>query len=572
MDREDIKFFKRAFILVIVLGFSLGYLYLTKAQCYGRYERVPFESSGVTLYANLYYPAKDLSFQDKRPLLIYCHGIGSQRDFDLRIPIEFSKRGFYVAALDYQGHGESGGNINNIDPETKVPALAQDCSKLLDKIETMSFYSDVNSSQIGLIGHSLGGFVVLMNQALDSRFNFTVAWAPLVNFDPSEFGIFNAEIFNDYIPVNLLNETNTNSLLIIMHVNDEALNFTKNAIKAQELTNCSVIPISGFVLGSPHQLFLNSVLIDSINWFEGHFFKSETINGPIFITYLLNYFTIFLTLGLLFIIMLLSISYSAKVFKVGSVDLVEKQPIISAKLSKSKVIRQLIKIIVYSVIFVVNWEIFERLFGFIGIFFASLNISIIYTLIALRIYFKKLEREDKKFNLVELIKSQFKYKILIFAILCSGYFIGLYVLFSFFYPFAFMWPSNWLVDILLAEVVFPIYFSMEILYRKVLYPQLYFIKSERHKSFMIIALAFYVQINLISLTWSWSFFPSVMFTYLILLVVIIQNTLIYEKTQCFTTVILSSFNIIQFLFASIISNALGLGSALGLFVSQKFLI
>ena len=572
MDQEDMKFFKRAFILVLVLAVSLGYLYFTKSQCYERYERVSFESSGVTLYANLYYPARDLSFQDQRPLLIYCHGIGSQRDFDLRIPIEFSKRGFYVAALDYQGHGESGGNINNIDLVTKIPALAQDCSRLLDKLETMQFYSDVNSSQIGLIGHSLGGFVVLMNQALDTRFNITVAWAPLVNFDPSEFGIFDAENFKDYIPVNLLNETNTNNLLIIMHVNDEALNYTKNAVKAQELTNCSLIPISGFVLGSPHQLFVNSVLIDSINWFESHFFKSETINGPISITYLLNYFTIFFTLGLLFIIMLLSISYSAKVFKVGSVELYEKKLNFSVKISKSKITRQVIKIIVYSVIFVVNWEIFERVFGFIGIFFASLNISIIYTLIALRIYFKNLERAEKKFNLVELIKSQFKYKTLIFAILCSGYFIGLYVLFSYSYPFAFMWPSNLLVDILLAELVFPIYFSMEILYRKVLYPQLYFIRSERYKSFVIIAIAFYVQINLITLTWSWSFFPSVMFTYLILLVVVIQNTLIYEKTLCFTTIILSSFNIIQFLFASIISNALGLGSALGLFVSQKFLI
>ena len=572
MDKEEIKFFKRTFLLVLLLAVSLGYLYLNKSQSYERYERVSFQSSGVVLYANLYYPARDLSFQDQRPLLIYCHGIGSQRDFDLRIPIEFSKRGFYVAALDYQGHGESGGDINNVDPVTKIPALAQDCSRLLDKLETMPFYSNVNISQIGLIGHSLGGFVVLMNQALDTRFNFTVAWAPLVNFDPDEFGIFDGEIFDAFIPVNLLNESNTKNLLIIMHINDEALNFTKHAIKAQDLTNCTVYPVTDFVLGSPHQLFLDSVLIESINWFEAHFFGSETLNGPITITFLLNYATILLSLFILFIIMLLSISYSAKIFKVGHVDLLETPSTIQNDISKSKTIRQFIKIIIYSIIFVVNWEIFERIFGFIGILFASLNISIIYTLIALRIYTKKLQREDKKFNLVELIKSQFKYKKLIFAILCSGYFIGIYVLFSFSYPFAFMWPSNWLVDILIAEIIFPLYFSMEILYRKVLYPQLYFIKSERHKSFIIIGLAFYVQANLISLTWTWSFFPSVMFTYVILLVVVIQNTLIYEKTSCFTTVILSSFNIIQFLFASVISNALGLGSALNLFVSQEFLV
>lgn len=567
MDKEDIKFFKRVFLLVLILAVSLGYLYLNKSQCYDRYERVSFQSSGVELYANLYYPAKDLSFQDQQPLLIYCHGIGSQRDLDLRIPIEFSKRGFYVAALDYQGHGESGGYINNVDPITKIPALAQDCSRLLDKLETMPFYSNVNASQIGLIGHSLGGFVVLMNQALDPRFNFTVAWAPLVNFDPDKFGIFDGEIFDAFIPVNLLNESNTNNLLIIMHVNDEALNFSKNAIKAQELTNCTLIPINDFVFGSPHQLFLDSVLIASINWFEGHFFKSETINGPIAITFLLNYGIIFLTLIILFVIILLSISYSAKVFRVGDVDLLENPSLNPPQISKSKVIRQWIKIITYTVIFVINWEIFERVFGFTGIFFASLNISVIYTLVAFRIYIKKLEREDRKLNLVELIKSQFKYKKLIFAILCSSYFIGLYVLFSYSYPFAFMWPSNWLLDILLAEIIFPIYFSMEILYRKVLYPQLYFIKSERHRRYVIIALAFYVQINLISMTWTFSFFPSVLFTYIILLVIVIQNTLIYEKTLCFTTVILSSFNILQFLFASVISNALGLGSALNLFGS-----
>ena len=106
---------------------------------------------------------------------------------DLRIPIEFTKRGFFIASIDYQGHGESGGNLNNINSETGVPALAEDCINLLDVIENLPIYAlKINSSQIGLIGHSLGGMVVLMNGALDERFNATVAWAPLV--DPSTVG------------------------------------------------------------------------------------------------------------------------------------------------------------------------------------------------------------------------------------------------------------------------------------------------------------------------------------------------------------------------------------------------
>ncbi|MBY9018847.1 MAG: alpha/beta hydrolase [Candidatus Lokiarchaeota archaeon] len=565
MDKEDTEFSKKLFVLILLLALSLGYLYLTKSSSYQRYERVDFQSSGSTLYANLYYPSKDLTFQDNRPLVIFCHGIGSKMDFDLRIPIELTRRGFYVAALDYQGHGESGGSINDINLVTDVPALAEACSKLLDKLETMPFYSSVNISQIGLIGHSLGGMVVLMNQALDPRFNVTVAWAPLVNFDPNQLGIISPE-YTEYIPVNLINESNTNNLLIIMHVDDEALSYEDQALKAQNLTNCEVISLSGFILGSPHQIFSDTALIDSINWFELKFFKSELINGPIHILYLFNYVSILFTLGLLFTIILLTISHAAQSFNIRADTKVDVSELETKEASKFKKIRQGTKIAIYTIVFIINWEVFELIFGIAGIFLASLNISLIYAFIAYRIYSKKLIREHRKFNFVGLLKSQIQPNKLIFGICCSAYFIGVYVLFSFSYPFAFMWPSN-VLDIMLAVIIFPIYFSLEILYRKVIYPQLYFMNSERKKSYVIIGIATYVQINLITLTSSWAFFPSVMFAYLIFLIVIIQNTLIYEKTTCFTTVIFSSFTIIQLMFATVISNAFGIGAVLHLFVN-----
>jgi len=540
---------------------------VNKSQTYERYERIAFKSAGATLYANLYYPSKDLEFQDKRPLLIYCHGIGSQRDFDLRIPIEFVKRGFYVAALDYQGHGESGGNIKNIDPSTNIPALAQDCSKLLDKLETLPFYSSVNTTQIGLIGHSMGGMVVLMNQALDPRFNITVAWAPLVNFDPEQFGIFETVEFSKYIPVNLLNESNTNNLLIIMHANDEALNFSDQALVARDLTNCTVIEITKPVLISPHALILNSVLIDSINWFEINFFNSESINGPIRISFMINYMAILISLGLLFIIILLLISYSAKFFAFGQKKIKENLPISDlVTTSRPKMLFQIIKILFYIGSFIINWEIFETFFGLLGIFYASLNISLIYALIAFRIYYKKLKREGKRFRLKVFIQKEFNFKIIIYPILCNVYFIGIYLIFAYSYPFAFIFPSNYLVSIVLAETFFPIYFSMEILYRKVIYPQLTFIKSERKKSYLTIILTIYILINLISFTSDWAFFPSVLFTYLILLIVAAMNTLIWERTKVFSAVILSSFNIVQLFFASVIGNAFGIGAALHLFI------
>ncbi len=572
VDKKDLRFYKRMIILIVLLVISLSYLVYDKSVSYTRYERIDFQSSGSTLYANLYFPSKSLEFQENRPLLIYCHGIGSQRDFDLRIPIEFSKRGFYVAALDYQGHGESGGNILDIDPITNNPALAQACSNLLDKLETLPFYSSVNLSQIGLIGHSLGGFVVLMNQALDPRFNITVVWAPLVNFNPNEIHVIQPG-YEKYIPVNLLNKTNTNNLLVIMHTNDEVLDYADQALVIQNLTGCKLINITSPLIGGGHQLFSDAVIIESIKWFELNFFKSISINGPINITFIVNYIVLFITLILLVFIVLSLISYTSQFipYKKESppIEIVRKVTKLSKIKEKAITTKQILKIVLYTSIFLLNWEIFERVFGFVGIFLASLNITVIYFTVKIILYLRELRKEEVKFDLnqiIILIKSEFQLKYLIYAIVCNFYFIAIYVIFSFFYPFAFMWTSNFLNTVIAAAVSFPVYFSLELLYRKAIYPQLSFLKEERKKTIWMVIIVVYVQINLMMLTWTWAFFPSVIFMYLILLYAIIQNTLIYENTQRFSAVILSSFILIQIFFGAVVSNALGIGSALNLFV------
>ena len=572
IDKKDLRFYKRMIILIILLVISLSYLVYDKSVSYTRYERIDFQSSNAILYANLYFPSKSLEFQDKRPLLIYCHGIGSQRDFDLRIPIEFSKRGFYVAALDYQGHGESGGNILDVDPITNKPALAQDCSNLLDKLETLPFYSNVNISQIGLIGHSLGGFVVLMNQALDPRFNITVVWAPLVNFDPNQIRVIQPG-YEQYIPVNLLNKTNTNNLLVIMHIDDEVLDYADQALVAQNLTDCAVIPITGPLIGGGHQLFSDVVIVESIKWFELNFFNSSTLNGPINITFIVNYIILLITLILLVFIVLSLISYTSKYIpykkEVSRIETVGKQTMLLKIKDKAITIKQILKIVFYTTIFLLNWEIFERVFGFVGIFLASLNITVIYFTVKIILYLRELRKDEVKFDLnqiITLIKSEFQLKYLIYAIVCNFYFIAIYVIFSFSYPFAFMWTSNFFNTVIAAAVSFPVYFSLELLYRKAIYPQLSFLKEERKKTIWMVIIVVFVNINLMMLTWTWAFFPSVIFMYLILLYAIIQNTIIYENTQRFSAVILSSFILIQIFFGAVVSNALGIGSALNLFV------
>jgi pimeloyl-ACP methyl ester carboxylesterase len=558
LTHREHKNLQKLLVFTLILIITLTCLYFNRAQSYNKYERIQFESSGATLFANLYYPSNELTFQEKQPLIIYCHGFASKRDFDLRIPIEFTKRGFYVAALDYQGHGESGGNINNIDPLTGVPALAQDCSRLLDKLETLPFYSRINSTQVGLIGHSLGGMVVLMNQALDPRFKVTVALAPLVNFTPPKIGFLYNEDFIKYIPVNLLNAENTRNLLIIMHVEDEILDFTENALKAQELTNCTVIPIRGKILGGGHQLFSDSVLIHSINWFEHQFFRSSTINGPIIITFYLNYVLIFLNILLIFIIVISLISVSSQIFfrKKNRNDELEShihKPVLSST-SKRK---SLLRIPLFLGLFLLNLFGFQKIFGLKGILYGSLCFLVVYVMVKLISLLSTLKQGKCKLNLNKILKTEFNLKYFIFTIICTVYFIGIYMMFSYFYPFGFIWPSNFVVHFMLAYFVFPIFLSIEILLRKVIHPLLNSLKSESSKNKVLLIATVLIMLTLMMLSRCMSYFPSVLFMNIIFLLVIIQNTKILQNLRTFYPVVVTSFTIVQIFFATVLSNVIG---------------
>ena len=569
VSTEDLKKLEKIVLLIFLFAFTLIGLEINKSSSYKKYDRVQFRSAGATLYANLYYPAKSLPFQDKHPLIIFCHGIGSKRDFDLRIPIEFAKRGFYVAALDYQGHGESGGNINNIEMSSNSPALSRDCTNLLEKLKTLPVYSDINNTQIGLIGHSLGGMVVLMNQALNPEFKVTVAWAPLVNFTPPRYGL-RWQGYEQYIPVNLINTSNSENLLIIMHKNDEVLDFKENAVKAQKLTNCTLVNITTPLLGGGHQLLSDQVLFESINWFELHFFNSEVINGPMKLTFFGSYVLIIINFGLLLLIVFLLISYSAKFFRFKALpdnQKTEKKVGILSKNEKLDKIIKIVKILFYSAIFILNWQFFASTFGLIGIFYASIIFSgsyLTFKLVKFMIQFKKKRAGSIRSELVKILKEEFELNVLIYTMVCALYFIIVYLLFSYYIPFAFFWPSS-ITSIFLSIGFLPIYFSIELLFRKIIYPLLDFLKTEKSKAKITIISALIIYIIFIAFARSYSYLPSVLFTFVILLLMAIFNTIIYEHTRRFSAVLLSSFAIIQLFFSAVISNVVGIGAISSLF-------
>ena len=564
------------YFLLVSLVYSIviiSILYGIRANSYNYYERVEFESSGATIYANLYYPEGTLAFQSKHPFVIFAHGLGSQKDIDPRIPIELTKRGFIVASIDYRGDGESTGHLLDIDHgtyrnRTNVPAIAQDCSRLLDFIETLPIYSQINTSQIGIVGHSLGGMVALMTSSLDNRFKATVTWAGLVNFSASFFGISEDNPFMDYIPAKIMNTTNPKNLLLIQSIYDTIVPYKSNALVAQNITNCQLISITHHIFGGPHFLFTDEVVIKTINWLEANFFGSTSKNGPINLSYKQTYIFLFLALMGIFMItvaILLSISHLFKVEKTYAID----DPDFNRKRSKKHIVKQIIKISLYFSGFLLTWSIFFALMGAIGLIYASIFILIIYFIYIILKYI--ITAEEKKVKIMDYIesrlkneiKSQFKRNVLLFSFIITLTFLGLYFSISFSFPFAFFSPVNAL-SYIITFTIYPFYLAMELFYRKVVYQDIDFIKSPVIKT-IITALMGVINIGiLMALSYSLFLISAFYATFLIFLAVMILNSGIYEKTNKFSSVLISSFIIIQIFFGSAVSSILGFGSLIHL--------
>ena len=116
---------------------------------------ITFEASWdrVKLKGDVYRPKNG----DEKGAVIVHHGISGNR-FDVAEYAEgLAKDGFLVLAYDARGHNESEGELN-------VHRMASDVSSAIDTIR-----KDYGYTEVGLIGHSLGGVVSSVATANDSR-------------------------------------------------------------------------------------------------------------------------------------------------------------------------------------------------------------------------------------------------------------------------------------------------------------------------------------------------------------------------------------------------------------------
>lgn len=133
---------------------------------------ITFYSAGLKLVGTLYTP-DNLRPGDKRPTVLFCHGLRANRkviapDFARA----FVKEGYVVFVFDYRGFGESEGQKNRLISKERD-------EDIINATTFLGLQPEVDASRIALFGISYGGANVISTGAADPR---TKAIVSIVGF------------------------------------------------------------------------------------------------------------------------------------------------------------------------------------------------------------------------------------------------------------------------------------------------------------------------------------------------------------------------------------------------------
>lgn len=160
----------------------------------------PYHALGDDLWGTIYFPSTAVTnntVKGKLPLVIYLHGYSYATGYhrrSLSIIRNFTEKGFAVLALDMVGFGtriEEAANFYNRYPHWSLlgKMVADTRAVIADAYNRMPF---IDSSNIFLMGYSLGGTVALFTAALDDRVKGTAvvnAFSSLRNDNAETEGI-----------------------------------------------------------------------------------------------------------------------------------------------------------------------------------------------------------------------------------------------------------------------------------------------------------------------------------------------------------------------------------------------
>ena len=149
----------------------------------------PGQSDNLTITGNLYLP-QNYNASQFYPAVVLVHGINDRAERFHHMAVEFVRRNFITLAINLRGHQDSQGicTFSAHEPWDIMGAATY----------LLNYY---NISNLGLVGHSLGGMSSIRAAHNDSRFNATVVMGPPVSVDLliSRF-ISDISLVDEYLP------------------------------------------------------------------------------------------------------------------------------------------------------------------------------------------------------------------------------------------------------------------------------------------------------------------------------------------------------------------------------------
>ena len=139
-------------LAIVLAGAFLAQLVRTKDGTTVRDIR--FTGTNGTVMSALLYVPKNATPTTPAPGILAVHGYINSRETQDGFAIEFARRGYVVLALDQTGHGYSGG------------AAFSNGFGGPDGLRYLRSLPMVDTDQIGLEGHSMGGWTVLAAAAV----------------------------------------------------------------------------------------------------------------------------------------------------------------------------------------------------------------------------------------------------------------------------------------------------------------------------------------------------------------------------------------------------------------------
>lgn len=138
-------------------------------------EHVWIESRGKHLSAMVHWADQAA----KCPVVVFCHGFTGEKiganQRNLRLANAIASVGFSVIRFDFAGSGESEGQFA---ADTSISGWKTDLQSVIAWVKAQPTFA---SSPIYLLGHSLGGCIVLLHEERDGQIAGRIALAPVIH-------------------------------------------------------------------------------------------------------------------------------------------------------------------------------------------------------------------------------------------------------------------------------------------------------------------------------------------------------------------------------------------------------